>query len=1178
MKFKPTKDQQRVINDRGNSLLVAAAAGSGKTAVLVERILSLICDNLNPIDIDRFLIVTYTKAAAFEMKEKIYNAIYSRIEEAEDKNLLLHLKKQIKLLPYAPISTIDSFCSKLLKENFNEVGILPDFLVASEEELKNLCEKVLEEYFKELFENEDEEFIKLCNVFVYRNSIDRLKSMVLTLYNQSQSFPWSKEWLIQQKQPYQIKCIQDILEADWYRDTVEIAKSRLLNVRDGYNKLLDFVRCNLDTEIPHPYNSCIENDLSEIEYALEDFENRVSDIKLSTLSTKSHKGENKEIRQEAKDKRDELKGEIEDILGLIIPDKEEYLSQTVFMQPIIEKLIDITIDFSERLLSKKIEENTFSFGDVEHFALEILRDKNTHEVTDTAVRLREFYLQVMVDEYQDSNLLQEEILTALVKSGSESNYFMVGDVKQSIYRFRKARPSLFTEKYNSFKDGADNAMVIDLQRNFRSRNAVTDCVNNIFTNIMGRDIGGVEYDSNASLVFSASYYSDDTISHIPELLLVSHDSPVFTDNHIDRDSAEAMLIGKRIRELMQEFMVTDKDGQRPVKYSDIVILHRSANKICDKYIQILREQGIPVNATGIRGYFEKFEVEAIMDMLICLNNPIDDIALTSVLMNFYNLSNDDLTVLIDKDRSYARSFLENGSSCGNEKINSAYIQFNKLRNSVKGKRLYEIIQIISSIGYFRDKILVSLNRNAMETNIEKLVDLAISFEKTHIVGGLYDFVKYIKELKEYDVNLGDSLNLDKEAVRIMTIHKSKGLEFPVCILAGLSKRKSPNRGDFGMVISDSYGVGFDYIDRELSVKMPMKHKIILSYYENMDNVAEEQRLLYVALTRAKEKLILTGYEKGEDIKNRFNKPLKISYTSTYRLKAKSYLDLIMPIFLKYNYRVEEIAGDTLQEAVVKKVDIRDKEIYLRKIEDKQDNRFIETVQENISFKYPITAGLKIKSKYSVSEIKRYNDIHADETELFAQDTQDREFKSKIPEFIKDNSKVNLATQKGIAMHRFMECVNFSENIDIEAELDRMVRGGFLTDTEYKLIDINKIKGFFESDLAMDMIRAKKNNLLFKEKTFVCEKKAIELFPKEKFMPMEKEDTVLIQGVIDAYYIQGYTAFIVDYKTDKVNNIKEFLRKYKKQLDMYSIALSNAIGIEKCEKIIYSFDLGRKIVI
>lgn len=1039
MEINLTKEQIEVRDTRGKNLLVSAAAGSGKTAVLVERILSIITDEADPCDIDKMLIVTFTKAAAFEMKKRIFDAIKKRREKDPSENL----KRQSEIVHFADICTIDSFCNKVVKDHFDIAGISPGFSVCAEEELKILENDTLEELFNQKFEKGDSDFLMLCEYFSKKESPGPLKEMIRALHKASGGNPWPREWL--------------------------------------YNIRLPF------TEV------------------------------------------------------DESKTPV-------------YQDQMRHIRPQVEALSDLALEYSEILFAKKKEKNTFSFTDIEQICLSILRDSDSKAPTETAQALRSYYKHILIDEYQDSNELQEEILTSIVRTGAESNYFMVGDVKQSIYRFRKAKPRMFAEKYRAYKEGRENCKVVDLSANFRSRKEVTDFVNAVFEIVMHEDVGGVEYDEDAKLIPKVSYEGDG--DYTTEFFYCLSTDPIFTMEGISSEAAEARLIAKKIKDIVQEGKFS---------YSDIAILHRSAKKVSDIYTEVLQAEGIPVDSAQTKGYFSNFEIETLLSLLKVINNPLDDIPLCSVLTNIYGFTKDELCEVRtikreSKGSFYSKAFFERAKDeDAPQRIKDFVETLNNLREKCRGLKLYKSIDLVFRETGLRSIVMSMPEGDKRIKNVGKLMDLARSFENTRF-GNLYDFISYVTEIKSYDVDLGGFMDKSSDSVKLLTIHKSKGLEFPVCILSGTAKTGKNETYPGGMIISDNYGVGFDLIDLEKSVRACSLHKERIKDLEKGEERGELQRLLYTALTRAKEKLIITACIKdekkvAEDI---------ISLDFEERMKAGDFLKLLMPAINTLGIKKERVEGsDLIKESLENKAKDR---LFIELLgKNPPQGELYESLVEKIERPPAFNIIPGLKSKYSVSQIKERDlDLSQDE-------------KRSREHFTGELLGENMPALRGTAVHRVMECIGFSDAPNVPLEIDGMVKAGLLGERDAGLVNAGQIERFFGSDLARRMVLAEKEGKLFREKTFVMKMKTLDIFPEHKDLLLDT-DTTLIQGIIDAFFIEDGKIVLLDYKTDKVNNESTLSKRYKSQLIMYAEALTKATGLLVSESYLYSFELGKEILL
>ena len=883
MGVKWTEEQQKVISLRDRNILVSAAAGSGKTAVLVERILSKITDPEAPVDIDRLLIMTFTRAAAGEMKERISSAIESALYEDPDNE---HLQRQSTLLHTAQITTIDGFCAYIIRNYFHLIGLDPGYRTADEGELKLLREDVTGKLLEDYYSEKQEKYEKFVECFASGKDDEALGGMIQKLYEMAMSNPFPEEWLDACLDDYKIETTEELRETKCIKllwkaavDELETAEHLAREAR----KLCDA------PDGPNLYGEALDSDLLFIRKLKKTAEERDYNVlaqllekpSFARLSGKKMPEADEQKKQRIKELREEEK-EILRELGqkYFQGTEEEILDMLKCSREPLEMLVELTRQFAERFSKAKREKNILDFTDMEHFALKILMKKEDGQMqmSQAAIELSEKYEEVLVDEYQDSNLVQELLTTAV--SGwvnQRKNIFMVGDVKQSIYRFRLARPELFMEKYKSYSVEDGEEQRIDLHKNFRSRAQVLESVNFIFRQIMGEDLGGIAYDEDAALYPGADFPAGGSREFVKtEVLLVEKDGAELEEEAGDQNAQEleALAIAQRIQGMVgREEIVDKKTGKyRPVEYGDIVILLRSAYGWSETFREVLASQGIPVYCTSRTGYFSALEIITVLNYLKVCDNPLQDIPLTVVLRSpMVGCTSQELAqirvlypqgLLWDSVEQYVKS-REEGYDAAEKPLMEKLQRFLELLEKVRNMATYTpvhqlILFILKETGYgnYARALPGGEQRYA---NLSMLVEKAMAYEKTSY-RGLFNFVRYIEQLQAYEVDYGE-VNLagaGSTAVEIMTIHKSKGLEFPVVFAAGMGKQFNFQDLNARLLIHPELGLGTDAILPEKRIIASSLNKQMVRRELLKESLGEELRVLYVAMTRAKEKLILTG--------------------------------------------------------------------------------------------------------------------------------------------------------------------------------------------------------------------------------------------------------------------------------------------------------------------------------
>ncbi|MCR5546523.1 MAG: helicase-exonuclease AddAB subunit AddA [Lachnospiraceae bacterium] len=1179
-----TPEQQKVIDVRDRDVLVSAAAGSGKTTVLVERIIQKISNEEDPCDIDHILVVTFTKAAAKEMREKIRTAIE---EKSRNNPTNTHLKKQASYVFHSQITTIDSFCNYIVKNYFYTIGVEPDFRILDNGEYTLMEAEIMDEVLEEAYGTKDPAFIRFADAYGKGNSDQAIANMILSVAKEAMTNPWSMEWLDGLRKPYEISTVEELENSEMVQEILSFAKEKIHSYKTA---LEPFYHEHTNRGITTSYEKALLGDyemLKEMDEATGYNELCDCFLRMSFAGFGTGRGKNdlSDFRSEFKVLRDEYKTVLQkDLASYFTASIEDVLSSIATQRQTVEILITMAKKFLEKRHEYLDKMNAWDFSDIEHFALEVLVDPLTKEPREAAIELRDYYDEIMVDEYQDSNYLQEEILRSITGERIDrNNYFMVGDIKQSIYRFRQARPEIFGEKYDTFTTEDSKQQKIELDKNFRSRHQVLEATNEVFMELMSKSVGNVSYNESVSLKTGADYYPnpDDKV-YQTEIMIGIKDKEAMSEFEFeDKSELEAVMVANRISDLMKTFQVYDKDlkVQRPIKYSDIVILLRSHSDD-QTYTDVLNSRGIPCYAEKSKGYFNSHEVQTVMSFLQILDNPRQDIPLATVLhSNMFGLTNEELSKIrlaYPKDSFYKAVFLYGKEHEEDSKLKSFLDLFTELRSMIDDTPIHVILQKIYEKTEYVTYVYSLPAGELRRGNLYKLIDLAINFETTSFKG-LFRFCNYIDKLQKYESDMGEAelLGEEDDVVRIMTIHHSKGLEFPVVFLAGISKSVNLKDASGTMVLHSHKGIALDEISPERRTKKSTLMKKYIEGAIKRDSLGEEMRVLYVAMTRAKEKLILSGTYEAEKIPA----PLEGRFTDEMRLKNSGYGGWMLPILLRnesdYLVTTYEAKDLTYSEVMdgLKKDALREDLLNLSEL---KDDGIYELLSERFQKAYPYQTTYDFKGKYSVSELKhRAMDLNEekDAVELFS-----REEKT-MP------SEPNMGAKKGTAMHRFMECFNFSllheENI-LEKELERVREKKLMSEEDIDLLDEQKLKTFLSSDLAKEMSEAASKKMLLKEQPFVMgdtpKNLLKDLYPEKEFEDGEDVPLVLVQGIIDAFYITEEGMVLVDYKTDRISSGEELIGRYKEQMDLYQKAIEQSYHKKVIKRVLYSFSLGEEVVL
>lgn len=1271
MKFTP--EQQRVIELHNSNILVSAAAGSGKTAVLVERIIRMICDGEHPADIDRLLIVTFTNAAAAEMRERIAAGITARLE-ADPGNE--HIQKQSALLHNAQITTIDSFSLFLIRNHFNEIGLDPDFRVADEGEIKLLQQEVLAQLLEDAYAGQfvpeaPEQFHACVEYFCPGGRESVLEQHILNLSRYAGSFPWPAEWLEERKNDYAAGDMEALVHSDYGQYLTERVNR---TVEGCLEKLREVKRlCELP-DGPYMYGELTEAEIEQLERltSCKDLEEQAAKIPAVTFARLPSKKD---------DSVDPAKRELAKAIRNSVKDTLSDLSESYFKTPLelaveqgkacrepLRILLDLVLEFDRRLLAAKQERHLIDFSDMEHYALQILLKREKVEESDgtgtdrtetkyrivpsdVAMEYRQYFQEILIDEYQDSNLVQEYLLSAI--SGEEEgryNRFMVGDVKQSIYKFRLARPELFLEKYDTYQETGDLCR-IDLAKNFRSRIQVVDAVNDVFSRIMSREIGGIAYDDKAALYPGAVYPAQEDPAYGSELLLIrkpekgEREESGIGEQHaegagvlVDYDNVrqlEALAIAARIKQLKGSLQVMEKStGElRPVRYSDMVILLRTTSGWDEEFKKILEQQGIPVYITSKTGYFGALEVQELLQFLRVLDNPRQDIPLFGVMQSvFGGFTQEEIAQIRSGGEGHSRKRMtlyealkevaqsgrtveegeeiSAGESAGEEaelsqKADTFLQRIGHYRDLTPFTSIRDLLQRILDDYDYLNYVTALPAGSKRRANVEMLLTKASAFEKTSYFG-LFHFIRYMEQLEKYDVDYGEADTLDENAdvVRIMSIHKSKGLEFPVVFVSGLSKRFNMQDANQSLIVDMDLGVAVDYVDSVRRIKNKTLRRAVLSAKMKEDNLAEELRVLYVALTRAREKLILTAVLDKADEKwelAQMTGQERLTYLDF--CEAGSYMDFLLPILPQTGIAVKTLRTEDLAvEELREQLRMGDRREQLRLIacgettltgDPEENERKLMYLRERFAYQYPHPGLQKLYTKTTVSELKIAAMAEKDEAAFHT--FEEKEVVPYIPGFRREQEKVSGAV-RGNAFHRTMELLDFTylftesglftgcpnnyeeyrRGLDknrlqnrLEEFLQRETISLRLTEEYAKAVSLPKILNFLEQELAYRMWRAQEQGLLYREQPFVLGIDAKRLDPD-----LPKGEKVLIQGIIDVFFIEDGEIVLLDYKTDVIDSLEALWNRYNVQIQYYEEALTKLMQMPVKERILYSFYLEK----
>ena len=1219
-----TKEQKQAIEEKGSNILVAAAAGSGKTAVLVERIIKKVLED--GIDIDKLLVVTFTNAAASEMRERVLDAIYKKLDDNPNSEKLL---RQITLLNKASICTIDSFCLDVVRNNFYELeNLSPNFRIADTTEIELLKQEVIEDLFEKKYEEENEDFTKLIHTYTSYKDDTPLKDLILKIYNYIQSNPFPEKWL---KEKIEMFNIEEDLEKDfsktiWGKILLEEINEVLI---DGITSLESARKLLYDNKDLEGYLKIIEHDidmLNNLKENLSNWDNAYEINKALEFIKWSGKRIDSNEKDEAKNIRDSVKDNLKVLNNILVCDSKTANRDIFDMYNILLKLENIIFEFGEEFSKRKRDKNIVDFQDVEHFALKILVKEQEGKIENTPVakKYQEKYEEIAIDEYQDSNLVQEYILNSVSR---KNNIFMVGDVKQSIYKFRQAMPELFISKYKNYKNKEekkdDDNLKIQLFKNFRSRENILYFTNLIFQDIMSDRLGDIDYNEEEYLNLGANYKESkehlNTEIDIIDLLEEDEEENLkesyneneenLEDERIEDVELEARFVANKIKELIDnKFQVWDRKEEeyRDISYKDIVILLRSTSNIASVYEQELLNLDLPVFSDSSQEYLDSIEIETIMNLLKIIDNPMQDIPLVSVMRSYIGKFTDNDLVKIRLSDKY-----DNFYTCMEKALVDADLElrekikdfFNKLDIWRKEQEYLSLDELVWKIywdtGYYNYCGLMS-NGVLRQANLKMLFQKAREYESSNFKG-LYNFINFIDKIKISSGDMGSAklIGENDDVVRIMSIHKSKGLEFPVVFLSSTGKQFNLNDLKEDVLLHQDMGIGAKYIDYDMQIKYDTLSKRAIKDKILTETLSEEMRILYVALTRAKEKLFITGISK--DIKKELEKidanieryekqdskinPILIK-------KCKKYLEWIL---LVYQYE-KDFCKDKIDFNIYKKKELLTKfkkidneEIdVIKELEEKAKSykNNLKDIQKILEYKYKNILDTTIPTKTSVTALKElsnkdnYKEERAKnsnvtiENKKIAEKEEQKEISFKEPKFLKNEKEEKItASKKGTLIHLCLQKLDINIDYDLDKInnlLDELETKKIITSKEKEAINVNKILEFTKSKIWEELKTAKK---IEKEKPFYINIKAKDIYNKET------DENILVQGIIDLYYLdKDDNINLVDYKTDYIENGNEIelINKYKEQLYLYKKALEQVYKKEVKNTYIYSVYLNKEI--
>lgn len=1194
-----TKEQKKIIELKNSNILVSAAAGSGKTAVLVERIINFVINENE--DIDKFLIVTFTNAAANGMKQKIQKSLVKSIQTGEENRS--HLKKQLNLLNKANISTIHAFCIDVVRKNFHIIGIDPNFRIGDPNEIDILLQESLEEVLERAYTEKSENFVKLVEGFTKNRGDSELCELIKDMYHFILSFPDPLAWL--KKSVDILNVVHDELESSLWMKAVRENVSMLLE--GAIESLKQAKELSEESDGPLPYVDALIEDLYNVENLSNllnnNFEKFIHSVhcinhpRLGQLRGKNKENCSEEKQLEAKSLRDEYKKLIDSIKKLI-PNKtlKDFAEDINYMYFPMIALYDIVADLNETFKMKKIEKAIVDFSDVEHYALEILKNK---EIGDT---YRKKYNYIFIDEYQDSNGLQETLIEQIKRS---NNLFMVGDVKQSIYRFRLADPSLFIKKYMMYQKNEEKSEAlnvrVDLMKNFRSRKEILDGTNYLFKKIMSEKIGEIEY-TEESFLNSGTEFNISDENYI-ELDII--DKNTEDDEDLDDDiktmktaEIEAKFAVQKIKELIkQQTYIPQSKEFRKIEYKDIVILMRSVSNWSEIFEEIFEEEGIPFYFDGGAGYFETIEIKIIINLLKIIDNIRQDIPLLSVLRSpIGKFTTEELIKIriMSPNLNYIEAVYAYKNK-GNDYLSDKLRHFIETVESWKKKSRYMhlndfIWEILMETGYYYFSGVLPKG-NIRQANLRLLTDKAYDFEKTSM-RGLFNFLRYIEKLSvsSGNVSTAKTLGENDNVVRLMSVHKSKGLEFPIVLMCGLNKKF--NRVDIAKNIlrHKTYGIAPKYINPDERIYKETFPRLALKNVVKVENLSEEMRVLYVAMTRAVDKLILIGtVNKIESKVKRWKK----GATKYNIYVSETFMDWICSSL--YNHKdfkeIKQLFGDNdckfeinhlsskwkVNRLTLADINYKDSEKIndrikitneISEFKNKVNSLHNEEIHERLNWKYIYAKSVNVPSKLSVTDLKMLKGNEFEYVQFKIPLLKD------IPAFKEDKVEFTKA-EIGTIVHFVMQHIDLNRDLsydNIQNQINEMIKKKLLTEKEAYVVEVKKIAQFFNTDIGR---RMKISSTVKREVPFVIKKQADEIINS-----LDKNDMILIQGIIDCYFYEGKEVVIIDYKTDDIAQmgLKSIKEKYKPQILSYKEAVEKITNRKVKSCYLYLFDIDEEIEI
>lgn len=1153
--FKPTQSQNNAIVTRDRAVLVSAAAGSGKTKVLTERLLARIMDEENPADVDSFLIITFTKAAAAELRSRIMDEIAARLANDPDNK---NLRRQSALCQRAQIGTIDSFCANLLRENCQAAELSPEFRVIEEDRSSIIKANVIEKVMEAAYENIDDDFRLLTDTVGAGRDDTALAKLTVSLYDKMQSHAEPDKWAQSMIDALE-ENRDDVSETPWGREILSSVKRSTLFWAERMERLA--LETAEDKKILAAYGASLEGtaaSLRSFSSALDggwDKARSALPIEFPRFGT-LRKTENPELAEHVKAVRDACKKSCEKLEDTLSESSEKLLADMKKTAPSMRALLKLTMKFEAAYSAEKRRRSELDFSDLEHMAYRLLTRRG-----DVAESMSRRFTEIMVDEYQDVNAVQDAIFRALSRNGE--NLFMVGDVKQSIYRFRLADPTIFTEKYNNFADldatAGNEPVRIMLQENFRSRNEVLTAANHVFRTCMSTELGELEYDKNAELKCGADYEGSVPV---PELMLL--ELPLAEDGEaVDKRGEEAAMVAKKIRSLIEAGTpVTDHGVVRPARYGDVAILMRSANSAGDTYRRALIAEGVPVlNGQG-GSFFSSVEISGFMSLLAVIDNPHQDVPLISALRSpVFGFNADELSEIraADKNSDFYTALIKRGEAderCAEfiEKLQSFREYAADMELGALIWRLFDETDAFAVYSAMRDG-------DSRCENLRLMLGYAKRFEATGY-RGLHRFVEWMNKLYERgeEPDRGGSGN----AVQIMTVHKSKGLEFPIVFLCDTARKFNTQDTTASVLVHPELGLGCKVCDLERGIAYPGLARNAIRLRSMRELLSEEMRLLYVALTRAKEYLFMTAALKNPEKELQGLMPYVTKPMAAEMLmKASNPAVWLMYAVLADTENCIKLSichSEAAEEAEAAEAE---------EVCAAADPELLEKLRNNLGFRYARAAAEALPSKVTATEMKRYDAPDAEAMPVVR--GGHGEFRS--PDFLRAEKPLSGA-EKGTATHMVLQFIDYAKTgsiAEIKAEIERLRACKFISDRQAEAVNANAIYKLFSSEIGA---RIRNADSLRREFKFSL------LCPAEDFFDGGEGEKVLLQGVMDCCIEENGELTVIDYKTDRVRGdaLLQRAELYKGQLRAYAIAAQRITGKPVKECVLYFLDAGESTAV